>query len=40
MTVVTEFEKFRYKRVMLRLCVYEDIFQAKVDELIGYIKGS
>ena len=37
--LVTKFGKFRYNRVPMVLCASGDIFQAKVDELPGDIKG-
>ena len=36
-TIVTEFGQFRYNMVSMGLCTSGDIFQAKVDELIGDI---
>ena len=38
-SIVTEFEKFRYNKVPMRLCASGDIFQAKVDELLSDIEG-
>ena len=38
-TIVTEFGKFRYNRLPMGMCASGDIFQAKVDELIGDIEG-
>ena len=38
-TFVTEIWKFRYNRPPMGLCASGDIFQAKVDEIIGDIKG-
>ena len=38
-TIVTEFGKFRYNIVLTVLCASSDIFQAKVDKLIGDIEG-
>ena len=37
-TSVSEFVKFRYNRVPKGLCNSSDIFQDKVDKLIGYIR--
>ena len=37
--IVTEFGKFRYIRLRMGMCISGDIFQAKVDGLIGDIKG-
>ena len=37
--IVTEFGKFRYNRLPMGMCASGDIFQAKVDELIGNIEG-
>ena len=37
--IVTEFGKFRYNRLPMGMCASGDIFQAKVDKLLGYIKG-
>ena len=39
-SIVTEFEKFRYNKVPMRLCASGDIFHSKVDELLGDIKGA
>ena len=39
MTVVTEFCKFRYNHLPMGICASEDIFQAKVDELLVDIEG-
>ena len=38
-TIVTEFGKFRYNRLPMGMCASGDIFQAKVDRLLGDIKG-
>ena len=38
-TIVTEFGKFRYSRLHTGMCASGDIFQDKVDELIGDIVG-
>ena len=38
MTIITEFGKLRYNRLPIRMCASCDIFQAKVDKLIGYIE--
>ena len=38
-TIVTEFGKFRYKCLPMGMCASVDIFQAKVDELLGDTKG-
>ena len=38
-TIVTEFGKFRYNRLHMGMCASRDILQAKLDELLGYIKG-
>ena len=37
--IVTEFGKFRYNCLPMGMCDSGDIFQAKVDELIGDIEG-
>ena len=39
-TIVTEFGTFIYNRLPLGMCASGYIFQAKVDELIGDIKGA
>ena len=39
-TIVTKFGKFRYNRVPMGLCASGDIFQAKLDEILGDIEGS
>ena len=38
-TIVTEFGKFRYNCLPMGMCASGDIFQAKVDELLGDIEG-
>ena len=38
-TIVTEFEKFRYNRLPMGMYASRDIFQAKVDDLLGDIEG-
>ena len=38
-TIVTEFGKFRYNRLPMGVCALGGIFQAKVDKLLGDIKG-
>jgi hypothetical protein len=38
-TIVTEFSKFRYNALPMGMCCSGDIFQAKVDELLGNIEG-
>ena len=38
-TIVTEFGRFRYNRLPIGMCASGDIFQAKVDELLGDIEG-
>ena len=37
-TIVTEFVKFIYNFILMGMCTAGDIFQAKVDEIIGDIK--
>ena len=37
--IVTKFGKFRYNRLPMGMCASRDIFQAKVDELLGDIEG-
>ena len=37
--IVTEFGKFRYNRLSMGMCASGDISQAKVDKLLGNIKG-
>jgi hypothetical protein len=34
-TIVTELSKFRYKRLPMGLCCAPDIFQSKINELLG-----
>ena len=38
-TIVTEFGKYRYNRLPIGLCTSGEIFQAKVDDLLGDIEG-
>ena len=38
-TIVNEFGKFRYNRLPMGMCASGDIFQVKVDELLGDIRG-
>ena len=38
-TIVNEFGKFRYNCLLLDMCASVDIFQDKVDELLGDIEG-
>ena len=38
-TIVTEFGRFIYNRLPTGMCASEEIFQAKVDELISDIEG-
>ena len=38
-TIVTEFGKFRYNCLPMGMCASGDIFQAKVDKILGDIKG-
>ena len=38
-TIVTEFGKFRYNKLPMGMCISGDIFQAKVNELLGDIEG-
>ena len=38
-TIVTKFWKFRYNSVPMDMCTSGDIFQSKVDEMLGNIKG-
>ena len=38
-TIVTEFGKFRYNRLPMGMCTLVDIFQAKLDEILGDIEG-
>ena len=37
-TIVTEFGKFNYNRLLMGMCHSGDIFQAEVDKLLGDIK--
>ena len=37
-TIVPEFGKFRYNHLLVSICTSGDIFQAKVDKLLGDIK--
>ena len=39
MTIVTEFGKFRYNCLPMGMCTSGDIFQAKLDKLLGDIEG-
>ena len=39
MTIVTEFGTFIYNRLPMGICALGDIFQVKVDEILGDIKG-
>ena len=39
-TIATEFGKFRYNRVLVEICASGDIFQDKLDDLLGDIKES
>ena len=39
MKIVTEFGTFRYNCLPMVMCAPGDIFQAKVDDLIGDIEG-
>ena len=39
MTIVTEFGKFGFNCLPMGICASEDIFQAKVDNLVGDIEG-
>ena len=39
MAIVPEFGKFKYNCLSMGMCTSGDIFQAKLDELLGYIKG-
>ena len=39
MTIVSDFEKFRYNCLPMDMCTLVDIFQNKVDKLIGDIEG-
>ena len=38
-TVVTDFGELRYTRLPMGMCALGDIFQAKLDELLGDIEG-
>ena len=38
-TAVTEFGKFRYNFLTMGMCASGDIFQAKVDKLLGDMEG-
>ena len=38
-TIVTEFGKFRYNHFPMGMCALGDIFQYKVDKLMGDIEG-
>ena len=38
-TVVTGSGKLRYNRLHMGMCALVIIFQAKVEEMLGYIKG-
>ena len=38
-TIVTEFGKLRYNFLPMGMCTLGDIFQAKVDKLLGDIEG-
>ena len=37
-TIVAEFGKFRYIRVLMGLCAFGDIFQYKLDDLLSDIE--
>ena len=37
--IVNEFGKFKYNRFPIGMCALVDIFQVKVDELLGDIEG-
>ena len=37
--IVTEFEKFRYNIIPMGMCASGDIFQYKVEKLLGDIEG-
>ena len=39
-TIVTEFGKFRYNCLPMGMCTAGDIFQSKLDKLLGDIEGS
>ena len=38
-TIVTEYGKFRYNRLPMGMCTLGDIFQAKIDKILGDIEG-
>ena len=38
-TIVTKFGKFSYNWTSLGMCTSGDIFQYKVDDVLGYVKG-
>jgi hypothetical protein len=38
-TIITEFGKYRYNELPMGMCCSGDIFQAKVDQLLGDIEG-
>ena len=38
-TINNEFGKFRYNRLPMGMCASVDIFQAKVDKILGDIEG-
>ena len=38
-TIVTEFGRFRYNCLPMGMCASGDIFQAKLDKLVGDIEG-
>ena len=40
MTIFTEFDKFKYNRLPMGMCALGYIFQAKLDKLLGDIKGT
>ena len=39
-TIITEFDKYRYKRLPMGISCSPDIFQAKIYELLGDIEGT
>ena len=39
MTIVTEFEKLNYNRLLMDMCSSGYIFQAKVDDILSNIDG-
>ena len=39
-TVITEYGKYRYKRLPMGVACSPDIFQAKINELLGDIEGT